>query len=141
MIEINNINKEKVNTTLLKSLGTFVLSKYDLSSSLVSVAFVSGERMKSLNYSYRDLNKETDVLSFCSSKEEKNKENFLGEVVLNCNQIKKQAKELNNSFEHELAFIYIHGLLHLLGYNDKREVDRVKMIELGNRILLEFERL
>ena len=75
------------------------------------------------------------------SKEEKNKENFLGEVVLNYSQIKRQAKELNNSFEHELAFIYIHGLLHLLGYNDEREGDRVKMIELGNRILLEFERL
>lgn len=141
MIEINNINREKIDKALLKSLGNFVLSKYELNSSLVSVALVSSEKITSLNLAYRKLNKATDVLSFCSSKGEKDADKYLGEVILNCQQIGKQAKKLNNSFEHELAFIFIHGLLHLLGYSDEKESDRIKMINLGNQILNEFNRL
>ncbi|MCF7820666.1 MAG: rRNA maturation RNase YbeY [Candidatus Pacebacteria bacterium] len=141
MIEINNNNQEKVNLKHLKKLGDFVLEKYDCASALVSVALVSEAKMKDLNYSYRHLNKNTDVLSFPASTEEKEKENFLGEVILNYSQIKRQAKDLGHELNYELDFIFIHGLLHLLGYRDEKKRDRDKMIALGEKLLYDFKQI
>jgi probable rRNA maturation factor len=129
MIEINNTTKFKINRKLIKEVGERFLQSRRLSGKDVSIAFIGDARMRELNRRYRKLDKTTDVLSFAGD------DKLLGEIVISPLQIKRQAKENNNSFGRELIFILVHGLLHLCGYDDKTEEDRLRMIKLGNAFI------
>jgi len=87
----------------------------------VSLFFADEEEMKQLNAMYRGIDSPTDVLSFpmleISAAELSTAPVLLGDVVI-CREIaKKQAGEYGHSEERELAFLFTHGLLHLLGYD------------------------
>ena len=98
--------------------------------------------MRSLNKHYRHLDKVTDVLSF--SQQEglalNNPEEplYLGDIIVCYAQVIKQAKVFGFSREKELAFLIIHGLLHLLGYQDKNQKQYLKMETIQNKILSYF---
>jgi probable rRNA maturation factor len=134
MIEINNINNEEVNLQKIKDLAQSFLDKHNLNKKLVSLAFISKKEMSKINSTYRDQDKNTDVLSFT----EDEGGNYLGEILINYDKIKEQAKDFKNSAEKELDFILVHGLLHLLGYKDEKEKDKEEMIKLGNEFLNEY---
>ncbi|NCU44169.1 rRNA maturation RNase YbeY [Candidatus Falkowbacteria bacterium] len=80
----------------------------------VSLVLVGDQRIRQLNRQYRHQDKITDVLSFVADEVEQ-----LGEVVIDYQQIIRQARRFNNSTWCELIFITTHGLLHLLGHNDE----------------------
>ena len=108
----------------------------------LSVAFVSGAEMKKLNRLYRGIDKTTDVLSFAPLNNaegnltgQAGEGDLLGELVLDYAQIKRQAKSYGNSAKQELVFVLVHGLLHLLGYDDKTQAGRLKMIKLGEEFI------
>ena len=114
----------------------------DFSMVSVSINFVSGEEIHNLNRTFRDTDRETDVLSFpnlnkgCSQSlkefdSERNfddKKLFLGDIVI-CKKIAyAQAKEYGHSKQREVCFLALHGLLHLLGYDHiKREDEKIMM--------------
>ena len=95
----------------------------------VSVTFCDNKYIKRLNNEYRGKNTHTDVLSFpmyengnfdlgeCISGA------MLGDIVISVERAKQQAKELGNSFLHEVAFLVIHSTLHLLGYDHERSAE------------------
>jgi len=126
-VEINNKTKQKIDLALVKKVGEIFLKRYKKTSKAVSVAFVEGERMRQLNKNYRGIDKTTDVLSFIGEGDD------LGEIIIDFSQIKRQAKKYNNSVRQELIFILIHGLLHLLGYDDETEIGRAEMEKIGNK--------
>lgn len=82
----------------------------------VSLVLVGDQRIRQLNRQYRHKDKITDVLSFAGDGTEQ-----LGEVIIDYQQIVRQARRFNNSIWRELIFITTHGLLHLLGHNDETE--------------------
>ena len=129
IVEINNKTKSKVNLKSIKQIVEVFLLKYNLKNKEVSIAFVGDKTIQNLNNKYRHINKITDVLSFSGE------DDFLGEVIIDCNQIKRQAKENKKTFEQELIFILIHGLLHLAGYNDQTDKDRNYMMNLGEKFI------
>ena len=129
MVEITSKTKSKINLSLVKKTVLKFLESYKLSEKEVSIAFVGSMRMKELNKKYRKKDKLTDVLSFSGEN------NFLGEIVINYTQIKKQAKKFNNNPTEELVFILVHGLLHLLGYKDETEVGQREMEKLGEKFI------
>ncbi len=94
-----------------------------------SIIFVKNKEIKSLNKKYRNINKVTDVLSF------ENDENYLGDIFISLNKAFKQAKELKHSKEREIAFLAVHGYLHLLGYDHQTKEDEEKMIKKQEEIL------
>jgi len=124
-IEINNTTKSKINLALVHKVVEVFLKKYQKTKSEVSIAFVGDAKIKKLNKEYRGFDKVTDILSFDGE------DNFLGELVIDYNQIKRQAKKFKHSIKYELIFILIHGLLHLIGYDDETEKRRVEMEKLG----------
>jgi probable rRNA maturation factor len=134
MIEINNTTKFKINEKLIKKVAEKFLESRRLAKKEVSIAFIGEARMRTLNKTYRKKDKTTDVLSF----EGGDRFDF-GEIVINPAQIKRQAKESDNTFEQELFFILVHGLLHLAGYNDETEKDRLAMIKLGEKFIGKFK--
>lgn len=97
---------------------------------LISVAFVSEKEMKKLNKKYRGMNLVTDVLSFNLNESES-----YGEIILNYEQAKRQAKTLKHSVSHELVFLLVHGLLHIFGYDHEKKIDAKRMFSIQERIV------
>ncbi|HNV12888.1 MAG TPA: rRNA maturation RNase YbeY [bacterium] len=127
LIEINNSTKEKINLNRTKLITEFFVKKYKIKKD-ISIAVIGDQKMKEINNIYRGFNKTTDVLSF----EE------LNEVIINIKQIKRQAKEFKRTVRDEFEFILVHGLLHLVGFDDYQERGRLKMISLGEKFLSDF---
>jgi len=88
----------------------------------VSVLLTNSEEVRALNLEYRGKDKTTDVLSFPLN--EINPENehiMLGDIVINTELARERAKEYNHSEEREIAFLTVHSMLHLLGYEHEGE--------------------
>ena len=91
----------------------------------VSVTFTDNEGIRELNGKFRQIDRPTDVLSFPlfdfegSSDEPPVDEmmNMLGDIVISLERAKEQADEYGHSFEREVAFLTVHSMLHLLGYD------------------------
>lgn len=94
-----------------------VLSKEDLNGDFeVSVSFVTNEEIKELNKEYRNVDSETDVLSFPMD-DEFDGVVILGDIVLSTQKIIEQANDFNHSLEREMLYLTVHSMLHLLGYD------------------------
>ena len=102
---ITNTTKGKLTRLPFLAMKEVVLGKkYEL-----SVVFVSRQKMRALNREHRGKNKATDILSFPLSEE-------AGEIYLNLEETKKEARKFGRDFENFLGFLFIHGLVHLEGF-------------------------
>jgi len=81
----------------------------------ISLSFVSDRLSRQLNKEYLGRDYPTDVLSFETNEVDEDGVYLLGEVVVNLDQAKRQAKDQGNSFEEEVSELVKHGVLHLLG--------------------------
>ena len=89
----------------------------------ISLTFTDNEGIRTLNRDFRNIDKETDVLSFPLTDysgtalpiDEIN--TSLGDIVISLERADEQAKEFGHSFEREVAFLTVHSMLHLLGYD------------------------
>ena len=154
MTEIENIQekieiKEEINDAIIKAIEeTLSFEECDFLGE-VSVSIVDNERIKEINKEQRGIDKPTDVLSFpmLFFDEEGNAEIeefeilengaiFLGDIVISAEKAQEQAEIYGHSFKREMAFLTVHSMLHLLGYDhvDDAEGERV-MIEKQEAIL------
>ncbi|MCL2215953.1 MAG: rRNA maturation RNase YbeY [Defluviitaleaceae bacterium] len=103
----------------------------------LDLLFVTVEEICELNNIYRQKDAPTDVLSFPASCGDSfsacNK--FIGDIAICVEIAKSQAAEYGHSLERELAFLTVHGLLHLLGYDHETPEDEVNMIKIQEEIL------
>ncbi len=129
MVEVNNLTSVEVDQSLLKKIAKIVLEKEGKKSNSLSIALVKSKEIKRLNKKYRKKNSVTDVLSFSRKNDiiKNDREKLKGEIVLCLEQIKKNAQNFNKKFKNELAWALIHGILHLFGYNHKKEKEAHKM--------------
>lgn len=125
-IDITNKTKEIINTRIIKSVSEKFLKKYKKEKLDLSIVFVGDKKIRKINKIYRGYDKVTDILSF------EGEDDSFGELIINYGKIKKQAKVFNNTPKEELVFILVHGLFHLLGYDDESEEEEKKMIKMGN---------
>ncbi|TAK58045.1 rRNA maturation RNase YbeY [Patescibacteria group bacterium] len=103
---IQNTTKSTLPRVPFVEMKEAVLGKdYDL-----SVVFVDVEHMTALNLQYRKLDQPTDILSFPISDTE-------GEIFINLEETKKEAVKFDREYENFLAFLFIHGLTHLKGFD------------------------
>ena len=112
-----------------------------------SIVFVNNEKIQQLNRDYRGIDRVTDVISFAFEDtidtEEKllyNNVRFLGEIYICIPKVIEQAREYGHSETRELAFLTVHGLLHLLGYDHQTKEEEEIMFGLQEVILNEDER-
>ena len=100
----------------------------------VSVTFVDNERIRELNSEYRNIDRETDVLSFPTG--DTGEGVTLGDVVISLEKAKAQAEEYGHSLEREIAFLTVHSVLHLLGYDHETgEEDEKEMFRRQDEIM------
>ena len=118
------------------------LKKENVKNSFCSIVFIDDDEMHKLNKEYRGIDRTTDVLSFAF--EDNNKicynERQLGEIFVSIPKMKNQAKEYGHSEKRELAFLVVHGLLHLLGYDHtKGKKEEEEMFSKQEEVLNEFK--
>jgi probable rRNA maturation factor len=137
MVEINNLTSEKINESFLRKISHFVLKREGKKSNSLSIALVKPEEIRKLNKKYRKKDAITDVLSFSKKNDiiKKEKEKLRGEIVLCPEQIRKNAQSFNQNFQKELSWALIHGILHIFGYDHKKEEEAQKMKEKENYYL------
>ena len=112
---------EAVFEKLLKKCGR----RLKLKDFQVSVALLGPQEMKTLNQRYRGRAKTTDVLSF----------EQVNEIVICYAEAEKQACQLKHSIKKELSRLFVHGLLHILGFDHRQESDYLEMERLAAEIL------
>ena len=96
-----------------------------------TVLLTNNSKMKSLNYKFRGINKPTDVLSF-PLKIKLKSNNYLGDIAISYEIVNKRSKK--SLFKHELDKMWIHGYLHLSGYDHIKNADYKKMNKKENLI-------
>lgn len=97
----------------------------------ISLLVTNDETIHSLNKEYRQKDKPTDVLSFPMEDDV-----MLGDIVISLDTAKKQADERKINIDREIAFLFIHGLLHLLGYDHETSTeDEKEMFSIQEKIL------
>ncbi len=99
----------------------------------VGVTLTDNEYIKELNTKYRNKECSTDVLSFALNEGEEPEivdgpsVNLIGDIIISVETAQMQAEEYGHSLERELAFLTVHGMMHLLGYDHIEEEDRIEM--------------
>ena len=148
MIKINVISNNVKWRKYLKSPNIFIekkISKLNKKTSIFkkkkvfcTLLLSGGGEIKKLNRKFRKKNKTTDVLSFpfhtkteLEKKLKKDTEIYLGDIIVNISKIKN--KKNTKLFKSEFNKLWIHGLVHLLGYDHKRDKDFNKMVKIEKK--------
>ena len=155
-IEISYESEKKLDIPYEDIVNKMVVSALDFENcpyeAEVSVTFVDDEAIRKINSEYRGIDKSTDVLSFPFNEFEipgnfddieesvdafnpETGELLLGDIILSTDHIKEQAIEYGHSETRELAFLVVHSMLHLMGYDHMVDEDRVIMEERQRKIL------
>jgi len=116
-------------------IKVFRLCKIDNKDKFVEVSFVTKNEIKKLNLRYRGLDKETDVLSFGMEDDKFPGEKLIGEIVICPEVCERQAVEHDMSTNDEIDFLFVHGLLHVMGFDHETESDFDEMFELNFSVI------
>ncbi|WIW69791.1 rRNA maturation RNase YbeY [Anaerosinus gibii] len=137
-IVLENFPQEVQVTAAMEEIVKKVLNKvaelYGLEEDAeVGVTLTDNEYIKELNTKYRNKECSTDVLSFALNEGEEPEivdgpsVNLIGDIIISVETAQMQAEEYGHSLERELAFLTVHGMMHLLGYDHIEEEDRIEM--------------
>ena len=122
-------------TALVKRTVETVARLYDFPETEVSILLTNDEYICQLNREYRGIDRPTDVLSFALAESDEpavrnlsgDEPRSLGDIIISLDKVCEQAAKYGHSEERELAFLTVHGMLHLLGYDHIEENERLEM--------------
>ena len=109
----------------------------------ISVSLINNEEIHQINKEYRQVDSPTDVISFAYLDSVEDKEEYirsqsfviLGEIYISIPRAIEQAENFNHSLHREMCFLFVHGLLHLLGYDHIEKNDETIMFSLQEKLL------
>jgi len=130
LIELENLTTYKINTNFLENITK------TLSSNYIELIICNNDYIKKINLAHRSKDTATDVLSFPYTNEFNIPDLPLGSILISIDFVTKKAKELNHSTDDELTLLFIHGLLHLLGFD--HEIDNGEHREKEQKIIKQF---
>jgi probable rRNA maturation factor len=126
---INFVDFSKEHVNILKEAANLTLKSEKKRKYQINFIMLSDEEIKKLNIKYRKVRRITDVISFLIVPEI-----FVGDIYISKNRTQKQAKRYGNSWQQELAYLVIHGILHLCGYTDYDVENKSKMFAKQDKI-------
>ena len=136
MIDIENSTPYEVNVEKLQTIAN------DLTNKDFELIVTNNEEIQSLNKEHRNIDKATDVLSFPMEFDMPNMP--LGSIIISIDFVEEKAKEYNHSLEDEFTLLFIHGLLHLIGFDHeidngehrKKEEELIKKFNLPKSLIV-----
>lgn len=120
----------------LRRLAERVLVAVGEAQSELSLDLVGDGRMRRLNRQYRKKDRTTDVLAFAMRESSSPVSALLGDVVISLPTARRQAKEGGRSLSEELAWLLVHGVLHLCGYDHERSTAEARRMKLREQRVL-----
>ena len=135
---INDTDREVEELSILDEYVRYLVKKLELEKCEFNIIIVDNDKIHQINREYRDVDRETDVISFAMEDNMDIKyEDFrlLGDIYISIDKCYSQAREYGHSKVREICFLATHGILHLLGYDHMNEDDEVKMFALQNELL------
>lgn len=121
----------------------FEVEKLEDTKLYVSIILTTPQVIKEMNYQYRNINEETDVLSFPMFEKEEihniTEQEALGDIVISVQRVIEQAQEYGHSFERELAYMLVHGFYHLMGEDHMEEKEKIIMREKEEHVLSQLK--
>ena len=146
-LEYKDIEENKEYEKIIKRVVEQCFKEEELLDSklYISITLTNPENIRKINNEFRNIDRETDVLSFpMFEKQEldemiKNKdfkhEDVLGDIVISIKRVEEQAEEYGHSIERELAYMIVHGFYHLMGYDHIKEEDKAIMRPKEEKVL------
>ncbi len=144
---IDNRTDEDINPKIMEIINSVAeeslrYEDFDLNCE-VSVSFVTNDEIHTINKHFRNIDRETDVLSFPQLTFEENEEIsrneegeiILGDIIISVEKALEQSKEYGHSFEREMAFLTAHSMLHLMGYDHMTPEEEKDMFKRQKDIL------
>lgn len=136
MIDLDNQSDITIDTSSLEKIAN------NLTSKDIELIITNNEAIKILNKEHRGIDKATDVLSFPLEFDMPNMP--LGSIVISVDFVQQKAKEYNHSLNDELQLLFIHGLLHLIGFDHEvdngehrqKEEELIKKFNLPNSLIV-----
>lgn len=144
----NEQNDMEINESLIALLNTLLeeAGKVEgITEGEVALTFVNDEQIHELNRDYRGIDRPTDVLSFAMKETLDDEEleiiydpmeanpseevpDVLGDIIISVQTAQAQSEEYEHSIEREIGFLFVHGFLHLLGYDHQDEASEAEMM-------------
>ena len=119
MIDLENSTEFEIDTLNLENIANTLTTKD------IELIVVKNDEIQELNKEYRNIDKPTDVLSFPMNFEVIDMP-LLGSIVISTDFVQEKAKEFKHSFNEEFTLLFIHGLLHLLGFDHQTMIEYIK---------------
>lgn len=152
----NEQTEYEINESLITMLESALLKAGEAEGVIdgeVALTFVDDEKIHELNRDYRGIDRPTDVLSFAMNdtvddeleivyeleegEEMENIPEVLGDIIISVSRAKLQSEEYGHSLEREIGFLFVHGFLHLLGYDHQDKASEDEMMGKQEAVLIQ----
>lgn len=140
MVEYINNTSYEVDLETLKKVIDIALKEEKVKNAYFNIIFINNEEIHKINKQYRNIDKETDVISFALEDDSTYPAldfRMLGDIYISVDRIKSQALDYGHSELRETCFLAVHGLLHLLGYDHTKSLEDEKIMFEKQDIILE----
>ena len=149
MVEIYDLTRKKELSEFFDDINEYyrkTLDVLDIKDEMdLSLIIVGKTKIRNINRDYRNIDRVTDVISFANIDSDdydylsEDGEVNLGDIFINVDRVKSQAKKYGHSIKREFMFLFVHGMLHLLGYDHMEKEDEKIMFSLQDRIIGELK--
>lgn len=124
-----------INKRAVHSLISSIKKEFYLDISSLSISFINSAELREINKEYLNHDYETDVITFNYSKKPKEID---GEILVSYEEAKRNAKKFNVTYGKELSRLVIHGMLHLLNFDDNNKENKKIMKRMENKLILSY---
>lgn len=137
------VNEEIEELKTVEKVLYGAIKKENLENVSFNLIIVDNNYIHNLNKKYRNIDKETDVITFALEDEDSviipKGERILGDIYVSIDRAKSQAKEYGHSLLRELSFLAVHGFYHLLGYDHQTKEEEKEMFQKQEEVLEEYD--
>ena len=135
----NQTGEEIAELETVKKVLEYAIKKEKLDKVIFNVIIVDNDYIHQLNKNYRNIDRETDVITFALEDEKEmvapEGERILGDIYISIDKAKAQALEYGHSLLRELSFLVVHGFYHLLGYDHQTKEEEKVMFQKQEEVL------
>lgn len=135
----NNTNTNIDEIDEVQRVIDYAVKKEKLENISFNIIIVDNEYIHNLNKEYRNIDRETDVITFALEDDDSiivgDEVRVLGDIYISIDKAREQAKEYNHSLKRELSFLAVHGFYHLLGYDHETKEDEEVMFKKQEAVL------
>ncbi len=133
---VNNSSNIKIDKLLVHKTVHQLKNYFELKINSLTINFVSTEQIEEINIEYLNHHYSTDIITF----NYEGKKNLIdGEIFISSKDAEANSKKYNVSFNEEIIRLVIHGILHLLGYDDKTQPQKIIMKKYENKLLKNYK--